>query len=423
MTTPVEISPPRRAGWVRSLFGDRPGIFLLCLLVWTLTNMDQALFGYAIPGILAEWRLPLQTVGTILTVSFTSAAVLVVFAGIAADRWGRETILGLLLASSGLFVGLQGLATSILALTLFRSIGFGLSAGLSPITNALVTESAPPRLRGLAVGILQCGYPLGWLIASLAAAPLLEAYGWRSVCFLAFIVIPLTLPIVWSLRRWATPLSAAAPSRTNDAEGAPDGIRLLFSSPFRRSSLATMACFFMFGGAYAGSAFFFPTFFTQARGYSEADAASLVGLSNGIAVFGYIGAALVGEFILTRRNVFVIWCLGGAAGLAGLLWLSAGPDQDLIWYGLTAAFFFGSQAVIAVLVAEIFPARVRTTAIAVCGSAPLSIGFAVFPMIVPGAVAQLGWSAGLGAVVLPLLIGAGLVTLLLPNRPSGQAIA
>lgn len=200
-------------------------------------------------------------------------------------------------------------------------------------------------------------------------------------------------------------------------------MRLLFDREHRTVSLATMAVFFMFGGAYAGSAFFFPTFFTEARGYTAAHAASLVGLSNGLAVFGYLGAAWVGERLIPRRDVFVLWCLGGAAALAGLLWWSASPAQDMLWFGLTAALFFGSQAVLPVLVAELFPTDVRATALAVCASAPLSMGFAVFPLVVPAVVGAVGWPMGLTIVVVPLLVGGALVALALPNRKSGLAIA
>lgn len=140
-------------------------------------------------------------------------------------------------------------------------------------------------------------------------------------------------------------------------------------------------------------------------------------------MFGYIGAALVGEFVLTRRTVFVGWCLGGAAALLGLLWLSHGRTQDLLWYGLTAAFFFGSQAVSAVFVAELFPASIRASALAICASAPLSLGFAVFPLIVPAVVSVVGWPVGLSLVVVPLLTAAGLIAFLLPNRASGLAAA
>ena len=386
--------------------------------------MDQALFGYAIPGILNEFHLPLTAVGLVLTISFLASTALVMVAGVVADRSSRTLTLAVLLAASALMVGLQGFAGGIVILTIFRALGFGLSGGLSPITNALVVENAQSRWRGIGMGLLQCGYPLGWLLASLFAAPLLQRYGWRAACFAAFAVVPLALPLFYVLRR-----SKLSEARVGIAAVTPPigagkaGARLLFEPRYRTVSLATIAIFFLFGGAYAGSAFFFPTFFTETRGYSAASAASLVGLSNGVAVFGYLGAAWVGEFAITRRNVFIMWCLGGAAALAGLLWWSASPAQDIVWFGLTAGLFFGSQAVLPVLVAELFPSEVRTTALAVCASAPLSLGFAVFPLIVPAVVASLGWRMGLTVVVVPLLVGCSLAALFLPNRSSGLALA
>lgn len=414
MTT---VSHVPRFRW-KSLFGIQPGLFFLCLAVWTLTNMDQALFGYAIPGILAEFHLPITAAGTILTVSFVVAAGFIILAGIAADRWGRGTVTVVLLISSAVAVAGQGVAGGVVTLTLFRAFGFGLSGGLSPTTNAIAIDNAVPRYRGVTAGFLQCGYPLGWFLASLFAAPMLDQLGWRAICFGALIIIPLAVPLGLGFRFYGA-LGRPAPHISAAKVGRPR-IATLFDANNRRNSLAISALFFMFGGAYAGSAFFFPTFFAQERGYSAAEAASLVGLSNAIAVFGYLTAALAGEFVMSRRTVFVIWCVGGALALLGLLWSAHGRTQDLLWYGIMAALFFGSQAVVIVLAAELFPPTIRATAIALCGSAPLSLGFAVFPMIVPIVVMRVGWQVGLSVIIVPLLIGAALAALLLPNRPSGQ---
>lgn len=413
------------ASLLRRVVGAQPGVFLVCFVAWTLTNMDQSLFGYAIPGILAEFELPLGVVGNVLAISFLTSSVLIIVSGLAADRWGRGLVLVLLLGLSAVFVGLQGLASGIVSLTVLRALGFGLSGGLSPVTNAMVAENAPPRYRGIAMGILQCGYPLGWLVASLLAAPLLDSHGWRYVCFIALLVLPLLLPIAWLLRRsgrWRTGARDAATVASATTLDARARLRLLFSPGYRRYSFATMGMFLTFGGAYAGSVFLFPTYFTQAGGYSQAEAASLVGNSNGIAVLGYLAAAFVGEFLLTRRNVYIAWCLGGALALFMLLWFSSSRLGDLVWFSITAALFFGSQAVVAVFVAEIFPREIRATALAVCASAPLSLGFAIFPALVPLAVERSGWATGLSLVVLPLLVCSALLAMQLPNRRSGMPV-
>lgn len=64
-------------------------ILIISFIAWTLTNMDQAFFGYAIPGILEEFDLPLEVAGLILTTSFVIASVMLLFTGAAADRFGR----------------------------------------------------------------------------------------------------------------------------------------------------------------------------------------------------------------------------------------------------------------------------------------------------------------------------------------------
>ena len=392
-------------------------ILVISFLAWTLTNMDQAFFGYAIPGILEEFNLPLEAAGIILTISFIIASIMLLFTGIVADRFGRGPILSLYLAVSSLLVGFQGLAGGIVMLTIFRALGFGFSTGLSPITNAYVVENVKPRMRGMAMGVLQCGYPLGWFIASLFAVPLLTDYGWRAMCFAAFLVVPLAGLFHWLLRDTAGIILAGTDSPIKGK------VRVLFSAPYRKSSLASIANYFAFGGAYAGSAFYFPTFFAEVRGYSQSDAASLVGMSNFIGIGGYLLAAFVGEYLLTRRSVFIIWALGGTIALIGLLWFSESRTSDTIWYGLTAALFYGSLAVLPVLIAEIFPEEVRASALSVCASAPLSLGFAVFPLIVPFVVGSVGWQMGFSIIICPLLALSAMTAFALPNLRSGDDLA
>ena len=392
-------------------------ILVISFLAWTLTNMDQAFFGYAIPGILEEFNLPLEAAGIILTISFIIASIMLLFTGIVADRFGRGPILSLYLAVSALLVGFQGLAGGIVMLTIFRALGFGFSTGLSPVTNAYVVENVKPRMRGMAMGVLQCGYPLGWFIASLFAAPLLADYGWRAMCFAAFLVVPLAGLFHWLLRDTPGIILAGTDSPIKGK------VRVLFSAPYRKSSLASIATYFAFGGAYAGSAFYFPTFFAEVRGYSQSDAASLVGMSNFIGIGGYLLAAFVGEYLLTRRSVFIIWALGGTIALIGLLWFSESRTADTIWYGLTAALFYGSLAVLPVLIAEIFPEEVRASALSVCASAPLSLGFAVFPLIVPFVVGSVGWQMGFSIIICPLLALSAMTAFALPNLRSGDDLA
>jgi MFS family permease len=397
-------------------------VFAFSLIAWTMSNLDQSLFGYAIPGILGEYGVGLDVVGLMLTAGFITAAITVVFAGLAADTWGRRWTLAGLLASSAFFVGLHGVVGDLTQLGILRALAFGLAAGLAPITAAYVAETAPARHRGMLMGVLQCGYPLGWFLAAMLAAPLLESSGWRSIFFIGFAVVPLAFLIAWRLPE-STRFEKAASARESTASGL-DWSLLgeLFRGDYRRRSLATVVLFFAFGCAYAGTAFFFPTFFIEVRGYSPAEATTLVGLSNGIAIIGYLAAAWVGEYRLPRRDTFALWALLGALALVGLMWLPQARWQDLALFGLTGAFFYGSNAVVGALLTDLYPTRMRTTAYAACGSAPLSLGFALFPAIVPLAVQSIGWQWAFSVMIAPLLGIAAIAALALPRIASGSEI-
>lgn len=398
-------------------------VLVFSVFAWTMSNLDQSLFGYAIPGILGEFQVGLDVVGLILTVGFITASVMVIFAGLAADTWGRRWTLTALLALSALFVGLHGLVEDLTQLTWLRALAFGLAAGLAPITAAYVAESAPARHRGMLMGVLQCGYPLGWFLAAMLAAPLLETSGWRSIFFIGFAVVPIAFLIGWRLPE-SERFQQVAATRSSERSSIIDWglLREMFSIDYRRRSIASIILFFAFGCAYAGTAFFFPTYFMEVRGYSQSEAAQLVGLSNGIAIFGYLAAAYVGEYWMPRRDTFALWTLLGAAALVALMWLPQERWQDLALFGLTGAFFYGSNAVVGALLTDLFPTRMRTTAYAVCGSAPLSAGFALFPAIVPLVVQSAGWQWSFTVMIAPLLVLAAIAALALPRIASGSDI-
>ncbi|NBW88976.1 MAG: hypothetical protein EBR51_03540 [Gammaproteobacteria bacterium] len=108
--------------------------------------------------------------------------------------------------------------------------------------------------------------------------------------------------------------------------------------------------------------------------------------------------------------------------LVALMWWPTERWQDLTLFALTGAFFYGSNAVVGTLLTELYPTRMRTTAYAVCGSAPLTLGFALFPAIVPQFVASIGWQWSFSVLIAPLLVVAAAAALMLPNLRSGQDV-
>ena len=116
-------------------------VFVTCLLGWSLTSMDQSLFGYAIPGIQAEFGASITDVGWVLSLSFVFAAFASAIIGTLTDRHGRRTMFLFCLASSALLVGLHAFVVGLVSLTILRMFAFGISNGLSPITTSLSTNT------------------------------------------------------------------------------------------------------------------------------------------------------------------------------------------------------------------------------------------------------------------------------------------
>jgi MFS family permease len=391
-----------------------------------LANFDQSLFAYAIPGIMETFDVGLETIGSILSLSFIFAAIVTITIGVAADRFGRRKLFIFCLASSALLVSFHALAPTILSLTMFRACAFGLSAGILPLAQAYTAEAAPARIRGFMAGMLQCGYAIGWFLAALIGAPILEIYGWRYIFLPALLVIPLTFIIAKALPESERFEKHQSTEKTNvnsifNLSEWFKKINILLEPQLRSRTLWSISLFFFQGGAYAGTAFYFPTFFSDVYGYSERDAASIVGLSYGIGVIGYISVALIGEFLLTRRNTILIFLTLGTFALSGLIWLPSTYMENVIWFGLMTMTFYAAAAAMWALAAELFPTRARATASAIM-LASILISFATYPIAVAYMVKSLDWKIAFTIVAIPSAILATISAAMLPNIKSGLDI-
>lgn len=439
-----------RANWRELLNPYFLQVFGICLLGWTLANMDQAFFGYAIPPIKETFAIGDPEIGLILSASFLAAAFFIVVAGLLTDRYGRRMMFSVFLALSALMVGLFSLAETLAMLVFLRLFGWCLCAGMVPIVNSYVVEASPARFRGFNAGILQIGYPLGWFIGGLLAVELignpaigrvagafLESLGlmsaeavqggtgsWRLLFMVAFLVIPIAAALYWLIPESRRFLAEREAQEASSQAGmrARDRIALLLGKQYiRRVSLGWVASL-TFGGAYAGTAFFFPTFFHEVRGHTLEEANLIVGISYGIGALGYIASSLVGEFLTTRRNTVAIWVFIAIPVAAGVFWLDWGLAADIALMAAMTFFFYGAIAVLQTYLAEVFPTRVRATAVAFVAGIGINLGFAVYPLVVGALVGLIGWQWAFTVTVLPSLLLTGLSTLMQVNVRSGERL-
>jgi MFS transporter, SHS family, lactate transporter len=149
-------------------------------LGWTLDAFDFFIMVFVLREVAASFHVPVGDVATAITLTLACRAVGAIIFGRLADRFGRRPILMLNIVCYALLEFCSGLAPTLTAFLVLRAL-FGVAMGGEwGVASSLVMESVPEKWRGLASGVLQAGYPSGYLLASLLylALPWL---GWRGM--------------------------------------------------------------------------------------------------------------------------------------------------------------------------------------------------------------------------------------------------
>jgi SHS family lactate transporter-like MFS transporter len=151
------------------------------ILGWTLDAFDFFVVIFMVDALASHFQVGKSSIVLSIGATLAMRPVGALLFGTLADRYGRRKPLMAVIAYFSLIEVLSGLAPTyslFLVLRLLYGIGMG---GFWGVGASLTMESAPSRWRGLLSGLLQGGYPLGYLLAAIAARLILPAYGWRAM--------------------------------------------------------------------------------------------------------------------------------------------------------------------------------------------------------------------------------------------------
>jgi len=164
-------------------------------LGWTFDAFDFFVLVFVLPAVAKEFGRSIPALALTTTATLATRPVGAFIFGLLADRYGRRPILMANIAFYSLMEVLSGLApgyASFLALRLLYGIGMGGNWGVGA---SLVLESVPPKWRGVASGLLQQGYAVGYLLAAGALYTVFPRWGWRAMFFVGVVPAALTLLI------------------------------------------------------------------------------------------------------------------------------------------------------------------------------------------------------------------------------------
>lgn len=156
-------------------------VALASYLGWTLDAFDFFLMVFILRDIAKAFNTEITSVTVAITLTLALRPIGALIFGRLADRFGRRPVLMANIVLFSLINFASGFASSLTMLIILRSI-FGVAMGGEwGVGSALTMESIPPKSRGVMSGILQAGYPSGYLLASLVFGLLHDSIGWRGM--------------------------------------------------------------------------------------------------------------------------------------------------------------------------------------------------------------------------------------------------
>jgi MFS transporter, SHS family, lactate transporter len=320
-------------------------------LGWTLDSFDYFLLTFVLAQIGVEFHRSIDDMTWTIAGGLVARPIGAILFGLMADRYGRRLPLMLDVLFFSLIEFLSGLAPSyrsFLILRLLYGVGMGGEWGVGA---SLAMESVPAKWRGILSGLLQEGYALGFLLASIAFWTIFPRWGWRPM----FFVGGLPALLVFFIR---------AKVRESDAWKAEAARKLGWREYWRAVAanwkrfayltllIAVLACM------SHGTQDFYPTFLQLDHHFSPQATALVTAISMVGAIVGGIAVGLYSDRYGRRR------AMAGSTLLALLLiplWMFASPTVAWAAIGAFAMQFMvqGAWAVVPAHINELSPGALR----------------------------------------------------------------
>lgn len=330
------------------------------LLGLTLDAMDVFFYLFALQSIRAEFGLSLAQAGLVTAFTMAASSAGGIVSGILADRIGRRRTLILTILLFSLASGGSATSTGLVSLLFWRAlIGLGLGGEWSA-GSVLVAETWPAVHRAKAISLMQSGFSIGYLAASLLSAVILPAYGWRALFLVGILPALLALWIRHGVEE---------PALYREQRGGPPASwTAIFRPPLGRNTMIATALATSVLIAYWGLFSWLPGFLAGSR---ETGGAGMSVLRSGLWVAvmqtgSFAGYLSFGWFAdrWGRKPAFLLYVLGAAmlVPVYGMLPSIAPQSADRLLLVLGPAIgFFGSGyfSLFGTMLAELFPTAVR----------------------------------------------------------------
>jgi SHS family lactate transporter-like MFS transporter len=277
------------SGWTR----EQKSVVIAAYLGWSLDAFDFFLLVFVLRDIAMEFSTDIASVSIAVTLTLISRPVGAFIFGRAADRYGRRPALIVDVLAYSFLAFVSGFAPSLTALIALRAL-FGVAMGGEwGIGASLTMETVPAQSRGFVSGVLQCGYPTGFLVASLAYALLYTHISWRGMIMLGALPALLVLYI-----RRNVPESPIWTPQVKAASGT-----LTVAQNHWRLAIYMILLMTAFNFFSHGTQDLYPTFLQVQQGLGPSLAGPIAVIANVGAICGSLAFGSLSERIGRRRGM------------------------------------------------------------------------------------------------------------------------
>ncbi|KIY44464.1 MFS general substrate transporter [Fistulina hepatica ATCC 64428] len=335
-------------------------------LAWTCDAIDFFSVSLSVSSLASDFNEDVSNVTTAITLTLLLRPVGAAIFGLISDRFGRKwpLIVNLLIVAV-LQLG-AGFVKSFSAFLGIRSLfGIGMG-GIWGLAASTALENLPVETRGLASGVLQQGYAVGYLLAACINLKLVPATspGWRTLfwtasgisAFAAAVRVMLPESDIFLRARRA----AAARGHVTENKG-----RIFIREARQVLKLHWLLCIyavlFMTGFNFLshGSQDLYPTYLEKSKGFSshQATVATIIGNCGAI-----VGGAIAGwaSQYMGRRLTIIVFILITGAFIP--LWIFPSSFSSLSAGAFCVQFGVqGAWGVVPIQLAEMSPPAFRAT--------------------------------------------------------------
>ncbi|KAF9503768.1 hypothetical protein BS47DRAFT_1378376 [Hydnum rufescens UP504] len=294
-------------------------------MAWTCDAIDFFSVSLTVNRLRVTFNESTHNVTTSITLTLLFRSVGAVIFGLASDRYGRKWPLVLnMFLICGLQIG-SSFTQTFSQFLACRSL-FGITmGGVWGMAAATALENLPAELRGLASGVLQQGYAVGYLIAAVVNLSVVPKHSWRSLFWVAAGLsafaglLRATLPESEVFRRrqmqkrdaqdFAEANGAPVETRTKTQIFIHETVEMLK----RHWLLCIYAVLLMTGFNFLshGSQDLYPTFLQDTKGFSAHSATVATIIGNCGAVAGGVVAGIISQYLGRRLTILLFILLVG----------------------------------------------------------------------------------------------------------------